>query len=191
MAKPKVPRDQAMTDEVRSFLEDLQVKADDTASTAALQATTISGAGLATGGGDLSADRTITVTAAVQADQETGTSTATAVVPGVQHFHKSAAKFWGFVTVSASTPTLESGSHNITSITDGGNGLLTVTIATDFSSANFSAFVMSANPTTGSYAAFESSTAARAAGSISFGNVQSSVGFFDPVNWSFGGFGDQ
>lgn len=44
---------------------------------------TISAAGLATGGGDLSANRTITVTAATATDLYTGTSTTTAVPPKI------------------------------------------------------------------------------------------------------------
>lgn len=46
------------------------------------------------------------------------------------------AKFWAMVTVAAGTPTLQS-SFNVTSITDTAVGRLTVTIATDFSSANW------------------------------------------------------
>lgn len=42
---------------------------------------TITAAGLITGGGDMSADRTVTVTAAVAADVRTGTSVATAMTP--------------------------------------------------------------------------------------------------------------
>ena len=73
---------------------------------------------------------------ASQAEQETGTSTTVAVTPGVQQFHLSASKCWGFITTSGGTPTLQI-SYNITSITDSGVGLTTVTIATDFSSANY------------------------------------------------------
>ena len=52
------------------------------ADTAVQPARTISAAGLATGGGDLSANRTITVTAAAASDVNTGTSTSTAMTPG-------------------------------------------------------------------------------------------------------------
>lgn len=46
-------------------------------------------------------------------------------------------RFWAYVTVSGGTPTLST-SFNVTSITDTATGQLTVTIATDFSSANWS-----------------------------------------------------
>lgn len=47
----------------------------------AVKARAITGAGLATGGGDLSADRTITVTAATQAQAEAGTANDVALTP--------------------------------------------------------------------------------------------------------------
>ena len=73
--------------------------------------------------------------AATQADQETGTSTATYVSPGRQQYHQSASKAWASYTVSSATIL---SSYNITSLTDNATGDTTVTIATDFSSANYS-----------------------------------------------------
>jgi len=73
---------------------------------------------------------------AAQSDQETATSTTLAVSPGRQQFHPSAAKFWSFITVSGGTPTQQT-SFNMTSITDSGAGLYDLTIATDFSTANW------------------------------------------------------
>ncbi|WP_413874167.1 phage tail protein [Albidovulum sp.] len=55
--------------------------ANDNANSRALKSTTVSGGGLATGGGDLSANRTITVPAASQAVAEAGTDNATAMTP--------------------------------------------------------------------------------------------------------------
>lgn len=70
---------------------------------------------------------------AVQADQETATSTTLAVTPGRQQFHPSACKAWlrfnSAVSVAAN--------YNITSVTDNGTGDWTVNIGTDFSSANY------------------------------------------------------
>lgn len=77
--------------------------------------------------------------AATQADQETGTSTTVSVTPGRQHFHQSAAKLWAYVARGGGTPVLSSPSYNITSVTDDGAGQTIVTIATDFSSAVYSA----------------------------------------------------
>jgi hypothetical protein len=73
---------------------------------------------------------------ATQTNQESASATNLIVTPGAQQFHPSAAKCWGFVTVSGGTPTLAA-SFNVTSITDTGVGRLTVTIATDFSSGNY------------------------------------------------------
>ena len=73
---------------------------------------------------------------AIQSEQETGTDVVRAVTPGRQHFHLSAAKCWGFTT-GAGTPALNAVSYNVTSIADTGVGILTVTIATDFSSASW------------------------------------------------------
>ncbi|WP_444453114.1 tail fiber protein [Rhodobacter capsulatus] len=55
--------------------------ANDNANTRALQTTTITAAGLATGGGSLGADRTITVPAATQAEAEAGTVDTKAMTP--------------------------------------------------------------------------------------------------------------
>lgn len=96
--------------------------------------------------GTLSDTRTITipdasftlVQPATQAEQETGSSTTAAVTPGRQQFHASAAKMWAYITVSGGTPSLDA-SYNVTSITDTSAGNVTITIATDFSSANYCA----------------------------------------------------
>jgi hypothetical protein len=79
------------------------------------------------------------VTATIRAPQsvmEAATSQLQYVVPGFQHNHPGHPKFWAYVTVSGGTPTLAT-SYNVTSITDTGLGQLTVTIATDFSSASW------------------------------------------------------
>jgi hypothetical protein len=80
-------------------------------------------------------------TAAVQADQEAGTSVTTFVSPGRQQFHPSASKAWvifqgtGTVTILAS--------YNVTSITDNGTGDYTVNFTTSFSSAFYACAGMS------------------------------------------------
>lgn len=77
----------------------------------------------------------VNLNGATQAQQETGTELAAYVAPGVQQFHPSAAKVWAKI-VGAGTSI--SASYNVTSITDAGVGLVTVTIATDFSSVDYS-----------------------------------------------------
>jgi hypothetical protein len=68
-----------------------------------------------------------------QAIQETGTSNVVAVTPGRQHFHQSAAKAW----VKCDFAGAAQAEYNITSITDGGTGIVTVTLDTDFSGADY------------------------------------------------------
>lgn len=99
-------------------------------------ARTITAAGLATGGGDLTTNRTITVTAATQSDMETATSTTTAVVPARQHFHPSAFKAWVFFTISGGTYTAQS-SYNYTSFSKTATGKIVITWAVTMSSTNY------------------------------------------------------
>ncbi len=131
---------------------------------------------------------TRTSVGATQADEEAGT-VGKVVTADVQQFHPSAAKCWAYVTVSTGTPTLTS-SYNITSITDTGVGDLTITIATDFSSANWCGIC------TNEWNAVAAVTqhmmiVARAAGSVELINVNATPALADPVAWNFIGFGDQ
>lgn len=73
------------------------------AATALLAARTITGGGLATGGGTLDANRVITVTAASQVEAETGTATTVAMTPQrtTQHFNARVSTFMRTVTVAA------------------------------------------------------------------------------------------
>ncbi len=113
--------------------------ADDTdLATKAATATTISAAGLATGGGSLASNRTITVTAATQSDMETATSTTTAVTPAVVKNHPGTGKAW--VKFAGSDGSI-SASYNVTSVTKNGTGDYTVNFTTAFSSANYAAVV--------------------------------------------------
>lgn len=148
---------------------------------------TLGGTGLAvaSNGTGAAGNPSIAVTAAVQADQETGSSTAVAVVPGVQQFHPSAAKCWAYVTVSAGTPTLAV-SYNVTSITDSGVGDLTITIATDFSSANWSSVAAIERTTAGNVV-----MSTKAAGTIELLAFNAADAAADPVSWNFAGYGDQ
>ena len=151
--------------------------------------------------------------AATQAQQEAAASVSTFVTPLRQHFHPGHPKAIAMVTVSGGTPTLQTPpSYNITSITDTAQGRLTITIATDFSSANWCCLAtIEAN----NIASVEDSTlgvsntvlidnTSIAAGSIllecwkdtiqdtasGFPGSQS-VALADPVSWHMIGFGDQ
>jgi hypothetical protein len=130
--------------------------------------------------------------AGTQSDQETATSNTVAVTPGRQHFHPGHPKCWAYVTVSGGTPTLAA-SYNITSITDAGVGILTITIGTDFSSANYAA-ALGGTKVVGSTGAVVSEIESfRAAGSIQLvcTSANSAASQSDPGTWTFAGFGDQ
>jgi hypothetical protein len=124
--------------------------------------------------------------AASQATMEAAASPVSYVNPLNQHFHPGHVKFWGYVTVSGGTPTLQT-SYNVTSITDTAAGRLTVTIGTDFSSANWSCHVSAdLNNTDGA-----TSYSNIAAGSFIIENVTSGAGLDDADSYSFMGLGDQ
>jgi len=111
---------------IAGFLDDVDDITARSTLGAAASATTISGGGLVTGGGDLSANRTLTVAAATQAEQEAASSVAVAVTPGRQHYHPSAAKAW--VRFPAGAASIAS-SYNVSSLTDTGTGDALVNLA--------------------------------------------------------------
>lgn len=126
---------------------------------------------------------------AAQSDQETATSTSLFVTPAVQHNHPSAIKFWAFATVSGGVPTLVS-SYNVTSITDTSLGRMTVTIATDFSSANWCGQVSVESGHGANCCGFIGGS--RSAGAIDVWMYNTASGLAaDPNAWHVMGMGDQ
>lgn len=126
---------------------------------------------------------------AVQSEMETASSTTLAVTPGRQQFHPGHPKFWLQATVSGGIPALTT-SYNVTSISDDSNGTLGVTIATDFSSANwcciaslkFSGFGMNTQVSDSNFGA----------GTCVIDSIVRSNGALqDPNMWFVAGFGDQ
>lgn len=130
---------------------------------------------------------TLELAYATQAEQETATAVDKIVTPGRQHFHPSAAKFWAYVTVSGGTPTLVA-SYNVTSITDSGVGVLTVTIAADFSSANWAGWVTGQISGSSARIFF---TSTKTTGSGLYVAIDFALAAQDPIWWEVGGFGDQ
>lgn len=137
----------------------------------------------ATISGTNTGDQTVPA-AATQTEQEAAASTTTYVSPGRQQFHPSAAKF--FVTADASGNIQQS--YNMTSISDGGAGLMSGTIATDFSGTSWEIATT----------AFHSSVAilvqgsAKAAGTFTVqSRAASGLALADPESWNVVGFGDQ
>lgn len=125
------------------------------------------------------------IVAATQADMEAGTSLVTTVTPGRQHQHPSAGKFW----VKAGLTGNILASYNVTSLTDTGVGALTITIATDFSSADWCcvATIGLASTTVAQSCTYDS----MAAGTVILRSVVEAGSAADPVTWSCAGFGDQ
>lgn len=95
---------------------------------------------------------------------------------------------WGTVTYSAGTPTLNA-SSNITSITDTATGRLTVTIATDFTSANYAGSATAVQSAAGGKAV--STLVSKAAGSFEITSITSdSASPTDPAGIDFECFGN-
>jgi hypothetical protein len=61
------------------------------------------------------------------------------VSPEVAQFHPGVTKVWCHVERGTGTPSLDSPSYNVASVSDNGSGQTQITIATDFSSAIYSA----------------------------------------------------
>ena len=128
-----------------------------------------------------------------QTAQEAGTATDQSVTPSTQQFHPSAAKVWGKAAVSAGVPSL-SVSYNMTSITDTGDGDLTATIATDFSSANWACLATVEFTGSGNADRFvQIKNATQTAGVVEFTSMtkNDSSNPSDPNAWHWAGYGDQ
>lgn len=120
-----------------------------------------------------------------QTEMETGTATDKAVTPGNIGWHPSSCKAWLVAGLTGNIVV----SFNITSLTDTGTGVLTVTIGTDFSGANWAclATIEFASTTLAQSCTYDS----RAAGSVVLRSVVEAGSSADPVGWSMAGFGDQ
>lgn len=125
---------------------------------------------------------------ATQTEQEAGTSLASFITPGRQHYHPSAAKFWAEFTGNSTTILV---SYNMTSLTDGATQT-TVTIATDFSSANWVSLYSCESSAVSAAAWRGGASFTKAAGSVIVfqvtGDATPVLG--DPVRASVIGFGD-
>lgn len=125
---------------------------------------------------------------ATQADMEAASSTTKHPVVGRQHFHPSAAKCWLACGVTANILA----SYNITSLADTGTGIVTVTIATDFSSTNWNAQATGEGSSTTVANTRLASTSGKTAGAIviSTYNGAATTALADPTAFHFAGFGD-
>lgn len=128
-----------------------------------------------------------TVVLADSPTMETATDLSKGVTPGRQHMHPGHPKVWGNATVSSGTPTLQS-SYNMTSITDSGTGNLSMTIATDFSSAQYASLISIANDGVANVVQYGSVTAGSFSGQVQRSSSEASN---DPAGWSWEALGDQ
>lgn len=120
---------------------------------------------------------------------EMATATDTGRVPSVltTKNHPGVAKCWAVITVSGGTPTLAA-SYNITSITDTDTGHLTITIADDFSSANWAAVMSALEASVSGGASRNFFVESQAAGSVAL-RYKDGGGYTDPTKWFFAGYG--
>jgi len=125
--------------------------------------------------------------AATQAEMEAASSNTVAATPSNTQYHPGVAKCW-LVTAGAGSPSITA-SRNITSITDDGVGLLTVTIATDFSSDQIAA-VATARVGAGSTPYFVTYNSA-SGGSGQLKAYDAAGAAFDVDGYAFVAFGDQ
>lgn len=124
---------------------------------------------------------------ATQANQETATATDNPVTPSVQQFHPSAAKAWA--RFDAANGSLAA-SYNMTSVARSASGAYVVTIATDFSTAVYSAIATIEDAVA---AALQTriTSASMLAGSFQIGVENGGGGNTDPDYVHFAAFGDQ
>lgn len=132
--------------------------------------------------------------AATQAEMEAGTATNKYVTPQGVNWHPGACKCWVVAGITGNVLA----SWNVTSLTDTGVGILTITIATDFSSVNYCCLVSVEAPAT-TWAVANTRechvrSATLAAGSVSVDCVDNTATtslIKDPTTWHVAMFGDQ
>jgi len=126
-------------------------------------------------------------TAASQTEMEAATSNTVFVTPLNTKWHPGIAKVW---LKAAANGTAINASYNVTSITDDGVGSITVTIATDFSSADYTITTFGAGAN--SNLAQLNYVTSQAAGSFSADCINPNFTNRDPQTaWFFACFGDQ
>lgn len=118
--------------------------------------------------------------AATQTEMEAASSNTVPATPGNMNWHPGVAKCW----IKCDAAGNINASHNVTSITDNGTGDVTVTIATDFSSANYAVSLGHLNGAT-----FVSELSSQLAGS--FRIISTSGSSVDPAAFFASCFGDQ
>lgn len=158
---------------------------------AASSAITVTGAGLATGGGALTANEVITVTAAAKADMQTPTSSVLAVTPAQTQNHPGVAKASANCTVSGTTVTLQEG-YNAASVTRLSTGQYRLAFTTNFVNGNYQVYAFGSLNTAGNqytYGSLIRTTKTVALCDIQFLNATNSAD--DPAEFNIICFGKQ
>lgn len=140
---------------------------------------------------------TTNLASASQAEMEAATATNRLTTPGGLQNHPGVCKCWVSFTFTGTAPNktpTASASWNVTSVSDDGVGKTTVTIATDFSSANY--VVVASSQTTNSTDAAAGTwvtTGTLAAGSVALyiATQANPPVFEDPTSMTVAMFGDQ
>ena len=125
---------------------------------------------------------------ATQSALEAETNEDTYAPPDLIKYSPGVCKAWASVDRSSGTPSLESPSYNVTSVTDGGSATTTVTIATNFSTSVYSILCI-AITTLGAQDGM--SISSRAAGSFVVYAFNTSGAARDTTDFMFSAFGDQ
>jgi hypothetical protein len=126
-------------------------------------------------------------TAATQAQMEAASSNTVFATPLNTNFSPGVAKAWLKCDAAGAIQV----SHNITSITDDGTGLVTVTIATDFSSAEY-AILLTAQAAQGNQRTLQvSNNTIPTAGAFTLISFNDGGTLFDATHYFAACFGDQ
>jgi hypothetical protein len=122
-----------------------------------------------------------------QTEMEANSDVTKAVTPGRAHYHPGVAKCWGKAGITGNLIS----SYNVTSVTDTGTGIITVTIATDFSSADYAVLAEIAQGTVGT--SYNHKVSGQVAGSFvirCYVNADPADTAADPDNYFWACFGD-
>jgi len=135
---------------------------------------------------DGTAQVSVGLSASSQAQAEAGTANTVAITPLSANWHPGVAKAWLKCGITGSIHA----SYNITSITDTATGMLTVTIATDFSSAHY--VVLGTADKTNASLIVTIDANSLAVGGFGVNAFTSGTTFADPQTyWCIACFGDQ
>lgn len=139
----------------------------------------------------LSPNNLVQACRATQTEMEGAAAANRVVTPGAQHWHASASKAW--VKFTSVGTTAISVSYNITSLTDNGTGVTTISIATDFSSANYCSVATSnSNTSAVGCLCIVGDGAVKAAGTLQVYTITpSTLGLADASDVNVAMFGDQ